>query len=236
MANRVWAELMGIGIVDPVDDLRATNPPSNEALLDFLANDFRDHKYDIKHLIRRIANSHVFSLSSTPSERNVSDIRNFSRYYRQRMRAEVLLDGVNDILEVEESFSAMPPGSRAMQVWTHRSSSLFLDTFGRPDPNQDPPCERTVEVTTPQVLHLMNSPALNEKLTTADGRVARLAKSDWQADKIVEEAFLWIYSRLPTTSEMATATELLSNNEQRRARIEDLFWVLLNTPEFYFID
>ncbi|OAI55427.1 S-layer protein [Planctomyces sp. SCGC AG-212-M04] len=236
MANRVWAEIMGVGIVEPIDDLRATNPPSNEALLNYLADDFRASGYNIKHLIRRIMTSQVFGLSSTPSERNVSDLRNFSRYYRQRMRAEVLLDGVNDALGVEETFEAMPPGSRATQLWTHRSSSLFLDTFGRPDPNQDPPCERTTDVTTPQVLHLMNSPALNDKLSKDDALPAKLVTSDRPDEQLIEEVFLRVYCRVPTQSELATAKELLSDSKEKRARIEDLFWALLNTPEFYFID
>jgi hypothetical protein len=236
MANRVWAELMGQGLVDPVDDMRATNPASNEALLAFLAEDFRKHGYDIKHLIGRIMTSHVFGLSSTPSERNVSDTRNFSRYYRQRFRAEVLLDAVNDVLGVEEEFAAMPPGSRASQLWTHRASSLFLDTFGRPDPNQDPPCERTTEFTTPQVLHLMNSPALNRKLALDSARPAQLAASDASNEKIVEEAFLRIYCRFPTPAEQTRALASLPGSEQRRANVEDLFWALLNTPEFFFID
>ncbi|MBM4077913.1 MAG: DUF1553 domain-containing protein, partial [Planctomycetes bacterium] len=184
MANRVWADMMGVGIVDPVDDLRATNPPSNEALLDYLANDFRQNGYDIKRLIHRIATSYVFGLSSTPSERNVTDLKNFSRYYRQRMRAEVLLDTVNDVLGVEEEFAAMPPGSRASQVWTYRSSSVFLDTFGRPDPNQDPPCERTSDVTTPQVLHLMNSPELNKKLVLDTARPAQSASSEMSSEQL----------------------------------------------------
>lgn len=236
MANRVWAELMGIGIVDPVDDLRATNPPSNEALLNYLADDFKASGYNVKHLIRRIMTSHVFALSSTPSERNISDLRNFSRYYRQRMRAEVLLDGVNDALGVEESFDAMPPGSRATQLWTHRSSSLFLDTFGRPDPNQDPPCERTSDVTTPQVLHLMNSPTLNDKLSKDEAAPAKMAAGERPVEEQIEEVFLRVYSRPPTQSELATAKELLSDSKEKRARMEDLFWALLNTPEFYFID
>ncbi len=236
MANRVWAEIMGLGIVDPVDDIRATNPPSNEALLNYLAEDFRQHDYDIKHLIRRIMTSHVFSLSSIPNERNASDLRNFSRYYRQRMRAEVLLDSVNDVLGTEEDFAAMPPGSRATQLWTHRSSSVFLDTFGRPDPNQDPPCERTTDVTTPQVLHLMNSPALNDKISKDTSRPAKLAASEQPIEKTVEDIFLLVYGRTPTSSELATTLELLADPTTRRARIEDLFWALLNTPEFYFID
>lgn len=236
MANRVWAEMMGQGIVDPVDDLRATNPPSNGPLLDYLADDFRQHGFDIKHLIRRIMSSHVFALSSTPTERNLSDLRNFSRYYRQRLRAEVLLDGVNDILATEEDFAAMPPGSRAMQLWTHRSSSIFLETFARPDPNQDPPCERSNDLTTPQVLHLMNSPALNRKLTNDEARPAQLAASGKSNEEIVDTVYLLVYCRPPTAEERATALATLPTEGNKRPAIEDLFWALLNTPEFVFVD
>jgi len=236
MANRVWAELMGQGLVDPVDDMRATNPASNEPLLEYLAHDFRQQGYDIKKLIRRIMTSSVFGLSSTPSDRNVADVRNFSRYYRQRLRAEILLDAVNDILGVEEEFAAMPAGSRATQLWTYRASSFFLDTFGRPDPNQDPPCERTSESTAPQILHLMNSPALNRKLLLDSARPAKLAAGDASNEKIVEEAYLLVYSRLPTDDEKQAALEFLTKGDQRRRAVEDLFWALLNTPEFLFLD
>ena len=236
MANRVWAEIMGQGLVDPVDDIRATNPASNEALLDHLAFEFRQQGYDIKKLIRYIMTSHVFGVSSTPTERNVSDIKNFSRYYRQRMRAEVLLDAVNDVLGVEEDFAAMPPGSRAMQLWTYRSSSLFLDTFGRPDLNQDPPCERSAESTTPQILHLMNSPALNRKLGLETARPAKLAASSKSNQEIVVEAYLLAYNRFPNPDEHLAAIEFLSDGDQRRRGIEDLYWTLLNTPEFSFVD
>lgn len=236
MANRVWAELMGQGLVDPVDDLRATNPASNEPLLDYLANDFRQHGYDIKQLIRRIMTSHVFGLSSTPSERNVADTRNFSRYYRQRLRAEVLLDAVNDVLGVDEEFAAMPSGSRATQVWTYRASSFFLDTFGRPDPNQDPPCERTSESTTPQVLHLMNSPELGRKLSLDTARPAKLAAGGDANEKIIEEVYLLVYCRPPRDDERQAVLEFLTGAESPRRGVEDLFWALLNTPEFSFID
>src|SRR5205807_6818979 len=112
MVNRVWADLMGRGIVDPVDDLRATNPPSNGPLLDALADDFRGHGYDLKHLIRTIMGSSVYGLSSEPNERNVSDTRNYSRHYRQRLRAEVLPDALSDITQVPATFAALPPRSR----------------------------------------------------------------------------------------------------------------------------
>jgi hypothetical protein len=270
MANRVWAELMGQGFVEPVDDLRVTNPATNDPLLQYLADDFRDHGFDIKHLIGTIMKSRVFGLSSVPGERNMTDTRNFSRYYRQRLRAEVLLDAVSDLLEVPEEFSAMPPGSRATQLWTHRSSSLFLDTFGRPDPNQDPPCERTSESTTPQILHMMNSPELNRKLALDNARPARLAASDWSNEQIVEEIYLMLFCRPPSDDERKTAVAIfpvvdgagsdagpagdekvdgdavgptapggLTGEEfaaQRRAAVADLFWALLNTPEFLFIN
>ncbi len=236
MASRVWFELMGQGLVDPVDDLRATNPASNELLLEFLANHFRAQGYDIKQLIRKITASYVFGLGSTPVERNVTDIKNFSRYYRQRMRAEILLDAVNDVLGTQEDFAAMPVGSRATQLWTFRSSSVFLDTFGRPDANQDPPCERTYDSTTPQVLHLMNSPALNTKISLDAGRPAKLAASEMSNSQVVEEAYLLTYCRLPTTEEKQVALTSFPASGDRRAAVEDLFWVLFNTPEFYFVD
>jgi hypothetical protein len=236
MANRIWAEIMGTGIVDPVDDLRATNPPSNAELLDYLANEFRLNGFNIKHLVKTIMMSEVFALSSHPNERNISDIRNFSRYYRQRLRAEVLLDAVNDVLDTEEDFSAMPAGSRAMQLWTYRSSSLFLDSFGRPDLNQDPPCERTSDSTTPQILHLMNSPVLNRKLAQDSARPAQLVASGATNESIVEDVYLRAYSRLPTRDELDTAVEFLKEIEPKRKAAEDLFWTLLNTPEFSFID
>jgi hypothetical protein len=236
MANRIWKELMGQGLVEPVDDMRATNPPSNGPLLDALADDFRRNGYDIKKLIRKIMTSQVFALSTTPGERNVADLKNFSRYYRERLRAEVLLDAVNDVLDVEETFGAMPPGSRATQLWTHRASSLFLDTFGRPDPNLDPPCERTADSTTPQVLHLMNSPAFNRKLALDSGRPAKLAAGTANNDKIAEEVYLLAYGRFPTDVERNAAIKSLAARGNRRQAIEDLFWALLNTPEFLFVD
>src|SRR4051812_5569128 len=202
IVNRVWADLMGRGIVDPVDDLRATNPPSNGPLLDALAIDFRKNGYDLKKLIRTIAGSYVYGLSTAPNDRNVGDARNYSRHYRQRLRAEVLLDAVTDITGVPEQFAATPPGTRAMQVWTARSPSIFLDSFGRPDPNQDPPCERTSDTTVVQALHLMNAPNLHRKVTADDGRAAKLAASKKSVPEIIEELYLLTYGRKPTESEV----------------------------------
>src|SRR5262249_757759 len=147
IVNRVWADLMGRGIVDPVDDIRATNPASNPELLDALAADFRKNGCDLKKLIRTICTSHAYRLSTAPNNRNAADLRNCAGHYRHGRGAEVLLDMVSDITGVPEKFEAMSPGSRAMEVWTARSQSVFLDSFGRPAPNQDPPCERTTDTT-----------------------------------------------------------------------------------------
>ncbi len=235
MANRVWTDLMGRGIVEPVDDLRATNPASNQALLEALGEEFRRGGYDVKHLIRTITASYVYGLSSMPGEHNLADTRNYSRYYRQRLRAEVLLDSICTITGVDESFSAMPPESRSNQVWTHRMGSLFLDTFGRPDLNQDPPCERTSDTSVVQALHLLNSPTLHNKITNEAGFAKQLADGDLSGAQVIEELYLQTYNRFPTEDERAVAVSLLGSEPPKRQRaIEDLLWALINTPEFTF--
>jgi hypothetical protein len=237
IVNRVWADLMGRGLVDPVDDFRATNPPTNPALLAALADQFRQDGYDLKALIRHIATSRVFGLSSIPNVRNTGDTRNYSRHYRQRMRAEVLLDAISDVTGVAERLDAMPPGSRAMESWTVRFDSKFLDSFGRPDPNQDPPCERTTDTTVVQALHLMNAPGLASKITSDRGRAAKLARSPVTNDRIIDDLYVWTYSRLPTADEReACRARFAKPGAKRRTVIEDLMWALINTPEFLFID
>ena len=237
IANRVWAEMMGRGLVDPVDDLRDTNPPSNPALLDALAGDFRKNGYDLKKLIRTIAATRAFTLSSTPTERNVGDTRNYSRRYRQRLRAEVLLDAVADATGVPEKFDAVPVGSRAVEAWTVRFDSKFLDSFGRPDPNADPPCERTTDTTVVQALHLMNAPGLAAKIIADTGRAAKLSAGKSTPTEIVEELYLLAYCRKPTADESAACVARFAKlGTSRRIATEDLLWALINTPEFAFGD
>ncbi|MBX9677285.1 MAG: DUF1549 and DUF1553 domain-containing protein [Gemmataceae bacterium] len=233
--NRVWADLMGRGIVEPIDDLRATNPPTNGPLLDALAEQFHEDGYDLKKLVRRIMTSHVYALSSIPNSTNVGDLRNFSRHYRQRLRAEAMLDAVSDIVGVRENFDAGAPGTRAIEQWTVRTSSIFLDSFGRPNPNQDPPCERLPDTTVVQALHLMNSPNLASKVTGDAGRPAKLAASKKTPAEIVEELYLWVYARQPNAEERSQAIRRFEAANRRQAA-EDLLWALLNTPEFVFKD
>jgi hypothetical protein len=170
-------------------------------------------------------------------DRREPDTRNYSRFYRQRLRAEVLLDAVCDVTGVPESFAAMPPGSRAVELWTHRIDSLFLDAFGRPDANQDPPCERTSDSTVVQTLHLMNAPRVHQKVVGDDGRAANLAASQLSPAHIVEELYLATYARLPSAEELTAVLPLFGESgDSRRRAAEDLLWALLNTPEFLFKD
>ncbi len=233
-ANRIWAALMGRGIVEPVDDFRSTNPPSNPELIAELGRHFRSSGFDLKDLLRTIVNSNVYSLSSIPNETNVADRQNFSRHYRQRFRAEVMADSMRQITEVDFDFEGMPVGSRASQVWTYRSDSIFLDTFGRPNENQDPPCERTPEATVTQALHLMNGVEIERQIRHDHGYAAKLASGTFSTDKIVEELYLAIYSRYPTKSELAVGARLLAANDpvHRRQSIEDVMWAMINSPEF----
>ncbi len=230
--NRVWAALMGRGLVDPVDDIRSTNPPTNPELLDALAKHFQASDYDLKNLLKLIALSNVYSLSSAPTETNVADRLNYSRHYRHRLRAEVLLDAVADITETPNSLDGMWSEARANQVWTHRVNSMFLDTFGRPNENQDPPCERTPDSTVTQALHLMNSPEIDRRIRSDAGRAARLAKSELTPTEIVNELYLTIFSRYPSDAERTFAVALIeAASDKRRTAIEDLMWAMLNAPE-----
>ncbi|MEZ6123480.1 MAG: DUF1549 and DUF1553 domain-containing protein [Planctomycetaceae bacterium] len=237
MANRVWADLMGRGLVEPVDDMRATNPASNQPLLTALGQHFRDNKFSLTELVRVIATSRVYQLSSLPNGTNVADTRNYSRHYRTRLRAEVLLDGVAQITGIPQSFDATPPGTTAKQIWTHRSDSLFLDTFGRPDPNQDPPCERTTDSTVVQSLHLMNAERLHRDLVSDKGQAAQLAASDLPPAELANQIYPLIYGRPPTADERQLVEQLLTaDGANRRQTIEDIMWAMLNTPEFVFQD
>lgn len=236
IVNRVWAQLMGRGIVEPVDDIRVTNPPSNPELLDALAKDFVDHHYDLKHLLRTITRSRVYALSSLPNATNTNDTRNYSRYYRQRLRAEVLLQAIIDVTGVDDRYSALPPGSRPNQIWTHRVPSVFLDTFGRPDPNQDPPCERLPDTTVTQTLHLMNAEQIQAKISHPEGRVAKLVADESQTpETIIDQLYLATYARHPSPDELSRLVERFPpQREAWRSLTEDLLWALFNSPEFLF--
>jgi hypothetical protein len=233
--NRVWAVFFGRGFVEPVDDFRVSNPVVNEALLDALARDFTRNHYDFKHLIRTILRSRLYQLSSEPNESNLADTKNFSRSLRRRLPAEVLLDAVGDVTGVLDEFTGVPPGARAMQTWSYKISSHFLDAFGRPNSSSDCPCERDVRPSVVQSLHMMNSKALQAKLAHETGRVAQLAASPLPPAEIAVELYYAALNRPPNDRELQAAVDAFSAPEStRQTATEDLLWALLNSPEFVF--
>jgi hypothetical protein len=233
--NRLWAEVMGVGIVDPVDDFRATNPPSNIALLDRLAKHFHEVGFDNKKMLKTIFSSHVYGLSSLPNETNALDHRNFARHYRRRMRAEVLADALSDATGVPTNFPGVPYGTRAVQLWTFRIESELLDAFSRPDANQDPPCERITETTMSQSLHLMNSNQMQSRITSDEGNCAKWA-AESVPEVILRKVYLQLYSRLPTDDERSDLLRELDSRKDKRKWIEDVVWSMINSPEFLFVD
>jgi hypothetical protein len=230
--NRVWANFFGRGLVDPVDDFRISNPCVNEPLLDALARDFAAHKYDLKHLMRTIMESRLYQLSSTPNRSNLADTKNFSRAYRRRLPAEVLLDAVDDATGVPSSLQAMPPASRAVQAWSYKIDSHFMDAFGRPDSSSDCPCERDTHMSVVQSLHLANSKDIHAKLANPKGRARKLAESSKSPREIITDLYLATLSRYPTNDELDLASEAFK--EKREAGCEDVLWALLNCAEFVF--
>jgi hypothetical protein len=235
IANRVWAHFMGRGLVEPVDDVRATNPPTNPELLDALARHLVDNKYDVKALIRVITASRVYQLSSKPNETNDRDEQNYSRALFKRIDAEVLLDMVCQTTGVDEKFSGVPAGTRAIQLWDSRVSHYFLKLFGRPERASACECERNTEPGVAQVLHVLNSPELQAKLSHEGGSITRLVKQHADDGKLADELYLTFFSRLPTDKERDVAVEYLSRDKaKRREAAEDLAWSMMNSLEFIF--
>ncbi|MDP1564297.1 MAG: DUF1549 and DUF1553 domain-containing protein [Pirellulaceae bacterium] len=236
-ANRIWGELFGRGIVDPVDDIRATNPPSNPELLRALGVEFRRVGYDQKAFLKTVVLSAVYQLSSIPNESNVGDQRNFSRHYRRLSRAEVIADSLADVTGIVDHWPGMAKGARAMQMWTFRSDSEMLDVFGRPDPNQDPPCERLPEATMTQALHLMNTQTIQAKISDDAGLPARLVAGNLEPTALLETLYLTVYNRRPSVGELERLLPLLATeNVARQTTLENLLWAMLNSPEFIYED
>jgi WD40 repeat protein/mono/diheme cytochrome c family protein len=233
--NRIWASFFGRGFVQPVDDFRASNPAANEPLLNALALDFAKHGYDLKYLMRTILLSRLYQLSSAPNEFNVADTKNFSRSYRRRLPAEVLLDAVSDITGVPDDFSGCTPGTRAVQTWSYKVRSQFLDAFGRPNSSSDCPCDRDARTSVVQSLHMMNSRGLQSKLSSKEGRVNKFADSKMTPEEIATELFLLTFSRVPSADELNSATGAYAHPDAtRQTATEDVLWALLNSVEFQF--
>ncbi len=235
VANRYWGYLMGKGIVNPIDDLRATNPPSNPALLDALAGSFIASGYDLKALMRLILTSRVYQLSAMPTPDNRLDSTFFTHYTIKRLTAEQLLDAIDTATGTVEKFPKLPAGTRAIALPDTNYASYFLDTFGRPVRAIACECERSGDPNLSQALHLMNGDLLNRKLLQPDGRLARLLRDPKLTDSaLIDRLYRLTFNRIPTAFEMTQAKTILAEASSRAAGTQDLFWALLNSKEFLF--
>jgi Protein of unknown function (DUF1553) len=243
--NRVWSNFFGRGLVDPDDDLRVSNPPSDEALLDWLVADFIGHHYDIKQLIRTIMTSAAYARSSLPVPGNESDTKFLSHYRVKRLPAEVLLDAIAQVTGVPTPFSGYPAGWRSIQLPDSKIENTFLESFGRPARLATCSCERSAEPSMAQALHLANGKTINEKLRS-DASIAAKAIARKDDDcTIVERLFLSSLSRHATPAEKDRMTKVLKDcsagtsdakaiEPGRRQAVEDLYWAVMTCQEFLF--
>ncbi|MGE3779409.1 MAG: DUF1549 domain-containing protein [Pirellulaceae bacterium] len=249
ITNRIWANFFGVGLVEPVDDMRVSNPASNEQLLSAAAQFLVEHDFDLKALMRAILHSSTYQRSSQPLPENEADTRFYSRYYPKRQMAEVLLDSISQVTGVPSEFTEVaysgsdrqktdfyPRGTRALQLYDAAVRSYFLRTFGRNQRMITCECERSDEPSMVQVLHLSNGDTINEKLQAKEGRVAQLLQSGTPHYAIIEEVYLAALSRYPTDGEMVHLLQILAASppEERRQLVEDIFWSVLSSREFLF--
>ncbi len=234
IVNRLWAHYMGRGLVEPIDDLRTTNPASNEPLLEALSQLLIDQKYDLRALTRMLVESQVYQLASRVEGTNAADEQNHSHAHWKPIQAEVLLDAISQSTGMPEKFNGWPVGTRAIQVWDNKLPSDFLDLFGRPSRQSVCACERGVEPSMAQALHLLNSTNTSNKIADRDGRAARLAASAQTSDEIIDDLYLTTLTRLPTEAERIRLRSAFSESTDRRETVEDILWALLNTKEFVF--
>ncbi len=249
IVNRVWANFFGIGLVEKVDDLRLTNPPSNPALLAALAaflvegergsegeGTKKNRAYDLKKLMRLILTSQSYQRSSQATKGNEPDERFYSRYYPKRLKAEVLLDIMSQVTTSPTPFKDFPAGTRAMQLPDANIASDFLKTFGRPERIITCECERSDEPSMTQVLNILNGETLLQKLEAKDNRLSKQIEANMPPEQLADELFLAALSRFPTDRERQKMSEILSvvSSEERRLAVEDLYWSVLSSKEFLF--
>ena len=235
IANRVFSYFFGRGIIDPVDDIRASNPAVNPALLDALTKDLTDHNFDIQYLMRTIANSRAYQAAITPNEWNDKDTDNFSHAAPRRVGAEALMDAVASAAGARPNFPEVPEDTSATQLPDpHVGKDGFLDLFGRPSRESACECERRVDLSLPQALNLVNGRTISDAVADPKGRVAKLILGGKSDAAIVEEMYLAAFSRLPNKAESERGQKYLSGGA-RAVRAQDLLWALLNSKGFLYI-
>jgi hypothetical protein len=248
IVNRYWKHFFKRGLIEPEDDIRDTNPPTNPELLGALEDHFRSSGFDLKELVRVITNSRSYQLSSMPNEHNVADDQNYSHYYPKRLQAEVLLDAIDHLTGAQTSFANLPLGTRAVALPdnSYNKASPFLRVFGRPEGSSVCECERVQSASLAQSLHLINASDIKSKLETKGGTAEQLADQDQPLEDRIRELYMVAYSRQPTSAELKTIEDYLAQprldaagkpiDAKRAARenFQDLIWALVNTKEFLF--
>jgi hypothetical protein len=241
--NRIWTNVMGRGIVEPFDDFRDSNPPSNASLLNFLAEEFRIHKYDRKHVLRLILNSRTYQTSSTVSRFNATDTRYFSHYRPRRLSAEQLVDAISEVVGVQNEFVGVPAGTKATwlpapDLKPHNQSQLgsvdFLKVFGQPERQSACECERGDETSLGQALELLNGEYLNKRLTAPENRFRQLLQAGTPLSNIIRELYCAALCREPTKKELSVASEYANRATDKTMALEDICWAIVNKDEFLF--
>ncbi len=232
-ANRVWAHFMGVGIVEPVDDFRVSNPASNPELLEALGKQFTATKYDLKALVRDICNSRTYQRSTQRNPSNEADEKNFAHALLRRIKAESLLDTISAVTDTKDKFDGLPLGARAVQIADGTRSTYFLTTFGRATRETACSCEVKMEPTLSQALHLLNGDTVNAKIQQG-GVIPKLISTKKTPEERITELYLRCLARKPTAEEQATLAAILKKDSDQAQALGDMFWALLNSREFLF--
>ena len=233
LANRYWSYLNGKGIIDPVDDIRLSNPPSNPELLDALTSDFVAHGFDLKHLLRTITNSHTYQRSFATHQWNEDDDVNYSHATPRRLAAEQLFDAIMTATGAPTNLPGVPGGFHASQLPDASGAVAFLDMFGRAPRESPCECERSSEVSLAQTLTLINGPTISEALVHPQGLIARQIAAKAEPSKMVEEIYMSVFNRMPTDTERQQGEKYLATNGLADGA-QDLMWALINSPAFLF--
>lgn len=235
VVNRYVAYLLGRGLVEPVDDLRSTNPPSNPALMDALSKKFVESNFSLKQLMREIMSSRLYQLDSQPSVSNVADTVFYSHFTVKRLTAEPLVDALDRVTGVQTKYKNLPLGTRAIELPDAEYGDYFLSTFGKPKRVSICECERPLDPSLAQALHTLNGDTLAGKIADKKGRIGTLLAAKKTPDEIVEEIYLAALSRFPTAAERSQAQQFLSENENAEEVYQDLLWALMNSKQFLFV-
>ncbi len=236
LTNRFWSYFFHRGIVEPVDDVRSTNPPINPALLDALTKDFVEHKFDVRHLMRRIVTSETYQRSSVPTPSNKHDEQNFSHMIPRRVPAEALLDSLVQATAVPETFPGVPGGFRAAQLPDGTVENPFLRLFGKPMRQEACECERDNGSNMLQALHFINGKSVLGRLQNPAARPTLLVKQKLSDKELVTELYLWSLARNPREEELKLGVEFVASYGERKLEAaQDLMWALLNTRDFLLL-